>query len=75
MSLLVQLYAARWMLFGALLVLYAVSKYRQYRRLAAFKGPFSTGWSDLWHALTIVRNDSHLRYLGLNDKYGKWEDT
>lgn len=70
MSLLVQLYAARWMLFSALLVLYAVSKYRQYRRLAAFKGPFSTGWSDLWNALTIVRNDSHLCYLGLNDKYG-----
>jgi hypothetical protein len=71
MSLFVQLYAARWTVISVLLALYAAFKYKRYRRLSEFKGPFSTGWSDLWHAHLIISKRSHLYYQGLNDKYGE----
>lgn len=71
MSLLVQLYAARWTVLSVLLALYAVFKYHRYRRLSEFKGPFSTGWCDLWHAYLIISKRSHLYYEKLNEKYGE----
>jgi hypothetical protein len=75
MSLFAQLYAARWTVISVLLALYVASKYRQYRRLSDFKGPFSTGWSDLWHAYSIISKRPQLYYQGLNDKYGKRGDV
>jgi hypothetical protein len=74
MSLFAQLYAARWTVVSVLLALYAASKYRQYRRLSDFKGPFSTGWCNLWHAYLIISKRSHLYYQGLNEKYGKYRE-
>ncbi|KAF2691046.1 cytochrome P450 [Lentithecium fluviatile CBS 122367] len=70
MSLLVQLYGARWLLLFALLVLYTADKYRRYSRLRAFRGPFSTGWSELWHTNVLLKKRSHLAYKQVNDQYG-----
>ncbi|KAH8724033.1 benzoate 4-monooxygenase cytochrome-like protein P450 [Phaeosphaeriaceae sp. PMI808] len=70
MSLIAQLYAARWLLLSAVVVLYLADKYRKYARLRAFKGPFSTGWSEVWHTHKILCLRSHLSYKEVNDKYG-----
>jgi hypothetical protein len=71
MTIIAHLYAARWLLSAVALALYIASKYRAYKRLAAFKGPFSTGWSEAWHARAILSNRSHLAYKDVNDEYGK----
>jgi hypothetical protein len=71
MSLLAHLYAVRWLLFSALLALYVADKYRRYVRLRAFKGPFATGWSEIWHTRVILNKTSHLAYKDVNDKYGE----
>ena len=71
MSLLAQLLTAKWFLFAVCLVLYTAYKVQMYMRLRAFKGPFSTGWSELWHTTSILRKRSHLAYKEANDKYGK----
>jgi hypothetical protein len=71
MSVLAQLYALRWFLVSAVVLLYAASKYRTYRRLAAFKGPFSTGWCELWHSYHLFGTRSHLVYRNVNEKYGQ----
>lgn len=71
MSLLAQVYAARWFLFTALVALYAADKYQKYMRLRAFRGPFSTGWSEIWHTRVILNKTSHLAYKEVNDRYGE----
>jgi hypothetical protein len=71
MAILVQLYEARWLLLSAVLAIYAGNKYRKYQRLAQFKGPFSTGWSEFWHSWTILTFRSHLIYYDVTEKYGK----
>jgi len=71
MSLFAQVYAARWLLFSALLAFYAADKYRKYTRLRAFRGPFSTGWSEIWHAGVMLNKCSHLAYKDVNDEYGE----
>lgn len=70
MSLLTQLYAVRWLLLTAALVLYVVHKYRRYKRLQHFDGPFGAGLSEFWHVKTILRQDTHLIYKAVNEKYG-----
>jgi SH3-like domain-containing protein len=71
MSLLAQLYALRWVLLSAVLVVYVADKYRKYNRLRQFDGPFGTGWSEFWHSRVILGLRSHLAYKDVNDKYGK----
>ncbi|KAH7095544.1 putative cytochrome P450 monooxygenase [Paraphoma chrysanthemicola] len=70
MSFLVQLYFSRWLLAAISTILYIIWKYRAYKRLAAFKGPFSTGWSEIWHTHAILTMQSHLKYKEINDRYG-----
>ena len=70
MPLLVQLVAAKWLLLAAVLALYFADKYRKYARLSAFNGPFSTGWSELWHTRALLGLRSHLAYKDVNDRYG-----
>jgi hypothetical protein len=72
MSILTEVYAHRWLFICAIALLYGVSKYRTYRRLAAFQGPFSSGWCELWHSYQIFGTRSHLAYRDVNDKYGEW---
>ncbi|KAJ4350772.1 hypothetical protein N0V95_004449 [Ascochyta clinopodiicola] len=70
MSLLVQLYALRWLLLSAVVAVYLADKYRRYDRLRHFSGPFGTGWSEFWHSRVILGLHSHLAYKHVNDKYG-----
>jgi hypothetical protein len=71
MSLFAQLYAARWLLLTVAFAAYVANRYRKYRRLQAFRGPFSTGWSELWHIRAILEGRSHVAYKEVNDKYGE----
>jgi hypothetical protein len=72
MSILTQVYSLRWVFVAVVVLAYAASKYRAYQRLAAFKGPFSTGWCEIWHVYWIMGQRSHLAYRDVNDKYGEW---
>ncbi|KAF2640930.1 benzoate 4-monooxygenase cytochrome-like protein P450 [Massarina eburnea CBS 473.64] len=70
MAVLNLIYSARWLIFGAILSIYTVSKYKTYKRLSQFKGPFSTGWSEIWHIRAIMSYRSHECYREATDKYG-----
>ncbi|KAH8885376.1 cytochrome P450 [Thozetella sp. PMI_491] len=63
-------YDIRWHLTLAAAVAYGWVKIQAYYRLRAFKGPFSTGWLELWHIRALLSLDSHLRYKEACDKYG-----
>jgi hypothetical protein len=71
MALFAQLYEARWQLLAIVFLVYAANKYRIYRRLSAFKGPFSTGWFDIWHTWAILGMRSHLVYNDVCERYGE----
>jgi hypothetical protein len=73
MSLLTQLYNLQWLLAFIVLLVHLISKYRAYRRLSALKGPFSTGWSEMWHSYQIIGSRSHLAYQDVNDRYGEYD--
>lgn len=60
----------KWLLATIVLVIYAGNKYRAYNRLKSFKGPFSTGFSELWHSLVMLGCRSHLVYDKVCQKYG-----
>lgn len=70
MALFAEVYAVRWLLLSVVFLFYLADKYRKYRRLQAFKGPFSSGWSEVWHSRAILSMQSHLRYKDVCDKYG-----
>jgi hypothetical protein len=61
----------RWMVIAVVVFVYAASKYRTFRRLAAFKGPWSTGWCEAWHSYHLMGTRSHLAYKEVNDRYGE----
>lgn len=71
MSLFAQLYAARWMLGLVALAAYAARAYLGYRRLRAFAGPPTTGWSELVHIRAILGRRSHLWYREVGERYGE----
>ncbi|OCL11321.1 cytochrome P450 [Glonium stellatum] len=70
MGFLVQLFEIRWSLIFIALLYYAFSKYKTYNRLKAFRGPFSTGFSDIWHTKAIMSMRSHIAYSTVCEKYG-----
>ncbi|KAF2191116.1 pisatin demethylase [Zopfia rhizophila CBS 207.26] len=49
----------------------AVDRFRQYWRLRRFKGPFSTGFSWLWHSRAVLSGAAHRHYGDVTQKYGK----
>ncbi|KAK0717563.1 cytochrome P450 [Lasiosphaeria miniovina] len=55
---------------AGLVVYYLVVKVQTYYRLRAFKGPFSTGFSEVWHMSAIFGKQAHLKYKETVDKYG-----
>jgi hypothetical protein len=71
MSILAEVYGFRWYLVAIGFVTFLSFKFAAYKRLAAFQGPFSVGWSELWHTRTMLSMRSHLVYKDVNDKYGK----
>ncbi|KAL8326505.1 hypothetical protein RB597_003008 [Gaeumannomyces tritici] len=70
MGLLSAIYHLRWFLGLAFLAVYLVSKVRTYWRLRNFKGPFSTGFSELFHVRLILSHRNHEEYKEILDKYG-----
>ncbi|KAF9874726.1 cytochrome P450 [Colletotrichum karsti] len=70
MTLLAQLYGFRWVVVGVLLTVYVGKKIKTYNRLKAFRGPFSTGWFEMWHSFAILSFKSHLKYDEVCRKYG-----
>ena len=72
MTLFAHVYAVKWLLLAIAFVAYVANQYQKYRRLAAFSGPFSTGWSELWHIRAILGGHSHDAYKEVNDKYGEF---
>lgn len=71
MSALTSVLQYKWTVLLLLLTIYLGRKYRQYRKLDKFPGPFSTGWFELWHIRTLLSMRSHYAYKEVNDKYGK----
>lgn len=70
MELLFAVYEARGLLLCLGLAVYLVYKVWVYRRLSAFKGPFSSGWSEAWSSVTTVSNIAHLKHKEVCGKYG-----
>jgi hypothetical protein len=70
-SLFQRLYDARWLLFSGAILLYAFYKYRTYRRLQVFEGPFLSGWCGAWHICALLSLRSHQWYANACDKYGE----
>ncbi|OAL49101.1 benzoate 4-monooxygenase cytochrome-like protein P450 [Pyrenochaeta sp. DS3sAY3a] len=70
MLLISQLYTVKELLLLAIFILFVVNKFRTYRRLQTFKGPFSSGWSNFWHSRVILNTQSYLVYEQVNKKYG-----
>jgi hypothetical protein len=70
MSVLAHIHTLRWLIVAIAFALYGVTKYRTYKRLASFNGPFGAGWSELWHTRAILSNRSHLAYNKVTDIYG-----
>ncbi|KAF2456270.1 cytochrome P450 [Lineolata rhizophorae] len=60
----------RWPLLAAVTALFVAKKIRDNNRLKDFKGPFSTGWSNLYHTGIIWGTESHIRYARLCEQYG-----
>ncbi|KAK8066112.1 hypothetical protein PG997_012859 [Apiospora hydei] len=71
MGIAADLYDFRWFIALAALAAYLLQKTRAYYRLRSFQGPWSTGWSDLWHSWAILSLKSHLKYDEACRKYGK----
>lgn len=66
------IYEARWLVASVVLAIWAVLKIKQYYRLRHFKGPFGTGWFEIWHGLAYLSGNSHLKFKEATDEYGKW---
>ncbi|KAI8942935.1 hypothetical protein NX059_000973 [Plenodomus lindquistii] len=71
MSLAVGFYELRYLVLFFVLLGYLANKYRTYRRLQEFPGPFSTGWTEAWHVRTVLSTKCHLRYNEVSAKYGR----
>lgn len=61
----------KWHLAAFVLTLFTVDRFIKYWRLRQFKGPFSTGFSDLRHSWAIVRLRAYLFYGEVTERYGK----
>ncbi|KAF2817669.1 pisatin demethylase [Mytilinidion resinicola] len=55
--------------FGAV-ILFVVGRLRQFWRLKQFDGPFSTGFSWLWHSNVVLSGNAHKYYGDVTEKYG-----
>ncbi|KAK8100562.1 hypothetical protein PG999_010936 [Apiospora kogelbergensis] len=70
MDIVTSVYEHRWMIAAVVLGVYLLQKIRAYYRLSSFEGPWSSGWSELWHVWAILSLKSHLRYDEACRKYG-----
>lgn len=71
MTLLDNLVEHRWLLLAALVVLYAVRKVVQYRRIRRFPGPWTTAFSGIPHNIKAYTGEAHNWYRDISDTYGR----
>jgi hypothetical protein len=72
MTLLDILVEHRWPLLATLVVLYAVRKVVQYRKLRHFPGPWKTAFSTIPHNVKAYTGEAHNWYRDVSDKYGRF---
>lgn len=66
-----ELIGKAWLAPLILCILYVANQTRKYHRLSQFKGPFSSGWSEIPHINAIITHRSHLWYKEVTDRYGE----
>lgn len=57
--------------FAFLFVAYVTHLYKQYSKLKAFRGPPTSGWSNLWLVRAVMRQNTHVDFANVCEKYGK----
>ena len=69
-----QLHENKWaLLLSIALLFYIASKYRTYRQLQAFNGPFLSGWCGVWHTCALLSLRSHQWYADACKKHGEFQ--
>lgn len=61
---------ARWYIVLFAVAAYGLRLYRQYSRLKAFDGPWTTGWSSFWLVRAVVGQNTHIDLAKVCEKYG-----
>jgi hypothetical protein len=72
LSIVAQVYHARWYIVAVLLASYIIRKVRTYRRLSHIKGPWLAHFSELWLLATIYQQKAHYVFYDTKKKYGAW---
>jgi hypothetical protein len=72
LSILEQVYRARWYIVTVVLAFYIARGIRSYRRLSHIKGPWLAQWSQLWLLTTIYQQKAHYVFYDIKKKYGAW---
>ncbi|KFY37707.1 hypothetical protein V494_04641 [Pseudogymnoascus sp. VKM F-4513 (FW-928)] len=49
---------------------YIAHSYKQYSKLSAFRGPPTSGWSNFWLVRAVMRQNTHIDFADVNQKYG-----
>ena len=70
MGFLAYVYHNRWLLTGAAVAVYVARTATAYYRLRQFRGPFSTGFSQIWHVGALLSWKPQDKYREACDKYG-----
>ena len=72
LSILEQLYHARWYIVAVVIASYIAREVRTYRRLSHIKGPWFAQFSQLWLLKTIYQQKAHYVFDDVRKKYGAW---
>jgi uncharacterized membrane protein (DUF485 family) len=72
LSVIQQLYQARWYIVALLIASYIAQEIRAYRRLSHIKGPWFAQFSQLWLLTTIYQQKAHYVFDDVRKKYGAW---
>ncbi|KAK4443291.1 cytochrome P450 [Podospora aff. communis PSN243] len=70
MGIVTDIYEIRWAVASAIIALYVIVKIRAYRRLSAFDGPFSVGFSNFLFSKALINFNFHLWHKDVIDKHG-----
>lgn len=57
--------------FAFALAAYLAQSYKQYLKLRAFRGPLTSGWSNVWLVRAVMRQNTHIDFANVCEKYGK----
>jgi len=57
------------------LAAYLAHSYKQYSKLKAFRGPPTSGWSNFWLVRAVTRQNTHIDFANVCQKYGRQRRT